>query len=84
MRYESLSILFLLFHYYLPSKEGINVTLHSNKRESPLWKVAFCQVWLKLALVFLEEKILKLCQYIFAILSLFPFGQGCGPSFEQT
>ena len=48
---------FSLFRYYLPLEKGL--ALHLNKYESPSPKDALCQVWLKLALLFLRRRFLK-------------------------
>ena len=40
---------------------------------------SLCQVWLKMALWFLREKVLN-----FLNSSLFPFGKGYGPSLEKN
>ena len=52
-----------------------SMVLHLNKLESPSFKDALCQVWLKLAQR-LWIKIIKFCQCIFAISKLSPLGKG--------
>ena len=74
--------LFLLFSNYLPFALG--VALHLNKFESPLPGNTLCQIWLKLALLVLEKKIFKSCEFIFIISQLSPLWEGLGPSFKQT
>ena len=53
-----------------------SMVLHLNKLESPSPKIVLCQV--------LEKKILKFCQCNFATSYLSSFGNGRGPSFQQT
>ena len=50
---------FSKFCNYLPLEKG--TALHLNKLESPSPKDALCQVWLKLALWFLEKVIFEIC-----------------------
>lgn len=70
--------IFLLFFNYLP------VWLYLNNLVSPSLKDALYQLWLKLTLSFLEEKIFKSPSHIFTLsyrqLSL--FWKGPGPLFE--
>ena len=53
-RYLKFVNIFSLFPYYFPLEKG--VALHLNKFESPLPKDILCQVWLKLAKLFLNRR----------------------------